>query len=275
MYLAELRGKLSQKFERMEDVLTSNVFSFFKYSTREVFLKAFLNELGFDVSSEEAREAEFIFWPRFEDNTEPDLLIVVGRYYLLVEAKYFSDFAGETQKTKAQLLREIEGGKLDAKNYDKGFNLIAITADHYRKEDKFRVVPEDVTPNFKWINWQSISAFLYNILESDVGIRKEELSFARDLYDLLDKKNLRDFQGIRIIPTTSTHLNRYDVVFFNSSTAQFRGDFIGFERSLSFDTKITPLSERIFFGGDERMFRSLGQGERLNHIETPMFFKEG
>ncbi len=45
MYLAELHGKLSQRIERMENILTSNVFSFFKYSTREIFLKGYLNEL--------------------------------------------------------------------------------------------------------------------------------------------------------------------------------------------------------------------------------------
>jgi hypothetical protein len=39
MYIAELKGKLSLTDERKEDILTSNVFSFFKYSTRKVFLK--------------------------------------------------------------------------------------------------------------------------------------------------------------------------------------------------------------------------------------------
>jgi len=43
MYLAELHGKLSSKIQRMEDLLTSNVFSFFKYSTREIFLKEYLS----------------------------------------------------------------------------------------------------------------------------------------------------------------------------------------------------------------------------------------
>jgi len=71
MYIAELRGKLSQRIERMEDILTSNVFSFFKYSTREIFLKGYLNKLKIYVSDQEAIEAEFIFWPHFEDNTEP------------------------------------------------------------------------------------------------------------------------------------------------------------------------------------------------------------
>ena len=78
MYLAELHGKLSPKLERMEDVLTSNVFSFFKYSAREVFLKGYLEMLGFGVSEQEAGAAEFLFWHRFEDNTEPDLIIRLG-----------------------------------------------------------------------------------------------------------------------------------------------------------------------------------------------------
>jgi len=69
MYIAELHGKLSQRIERMEDILTSNVFSFFKYSTPKIFLKGYLKKLGFDVSDQEATEAEFIFWPRFEENT--------------------------------------------------------------------------------------------------------------------------------------------------------------------------------------------------------------
>ena len=53
MYLAELRGKLSSRVERMEDILTSNGFSFFKYSTRDIFLKNYLNKLGFNISNQE------------------------------------------------------------------------------------------------------------------------------------------------------------------------------------------------------------------------------
>ena len=34
MYLAEIHGKLSMENENKEDILTSNVFSFFKYANR-------------------------------------------------------------------------------------------------------------------------------------------------------------------------------------------------------------------------------------------------
>lgn len=69
MYVAELRGKLSRRLESQEDILTSNVFSFFKYANRQVFLKRFLAELGIQVSDEDAENAEFAFWPRYADGT--------------------------------------------------------------------------------------------------------------------------------------------------------------------------------------------------------------
>lgn len=264
MYQAELRGKLSSRIERMEDILTSNVFSFFKYATREIFLKGYLGELGFAVSDQEAGEAEFIFWPRFEENTEPDLVIIVGDYYLLIEAKYFSEFGGETEKTEAQLIREINGGKLDAKNYNKTFKLIAITADHYYKENRFDVIQSEFQAHFKWTNWQSVSSFLYNILESNKNIKEGERDFALDLYNLLDKKNLRDFQGLNSLYNISAFLKSCVSVFFEARTAKFRGNFIGFMHSLSFDKKITPQRKTIFLSATTAKFR----GDFIGFIDS-------
>ena len=275
MYLAELHGKLSQRIERMEDILTSNVFSFFKYSTRDIFLKGYLNKLGFDVSDQEAIEAEFIFWPHFEDNTEPDLVILVGNYYLLIEAKYFSDFGGETDETKAQLIREIEGGQLDAKNYGKDFVLIAITADSYRKDYKFEVIPSDFIPYFKWTNWQKVSWVLTNILESDKKITKQERDFALDLYNLLDKKNLREFQSFNVFSLMNQYLKPHASVFFDAKTAKFRGDFIGFLNSLPFDKKILMMRKTIFLTIHKKIFTHLAQSRRLTYSKDTVFFKGG
>jgi len=69
MYLVEIRGKLSSRLENMEDILTSNVFSFFEYANRTVFLKGYLHELGFEICEHEAIEVVFDFWPRYEDST--------------------------------------------------------------------------------------------------------------------------------------------------------------------------------------------------------------
>ncbi|MCM8788091.1 MAG: hypothetical protein NC935_08620 [Candidatus Omnitrophica bacterium] len=71
MYIAELKNKIPPGLEKMEDVLTSNVFSFFKYAERTIYLKSLLRKLNIAVSDKELNKAEFIFWPTYEDGTEP------------------------------------------------------------------------------------------------------------------------------------------------------------------------------------------------------------
>ncbi len=275
MYLAELHGKLSPRVEKMEDILTSNVFSFFKYSRRDIFLKGYLNELGFNISEQEAREAAFLFWPRYEDNTEPDLVIIVGGYYLLIEAKYFSGFADETKKTKAQLLREVEGGRREAKNYGKKFYLVAITTDSYKKDEIFEMLLPYLRTYCTWTNWQSVAKFLYSALENQAGIRWEEREFALDLYNLLDKKNLRGFQALDMPSKENVCLKAYPLVFFDAKTAKYRGDFIGFTDALSFNQRITPSQVSLFFSGNEELFRFQLDDKRLRRRRIPIFYEEG
>src|SRR6185503_15550538 len=105
MYLAEIHGKLSRDNENKEDILASNVFSFFKYANRKIFLFALIRMLGLHISELDAAQAEFRFWPTFEDNTEPDLVLLIGKYYLLFEAKYRSGFGKETLNRKHQIAR--------------------------------------------------------------------------------------------------------------------------------------------------------------------------
>lgn len=250
MYIAELKGKIPSNLEKMEDVLTSNVFSFFKYSKRTVFLKILLEKLQIKVSNYALDNAEFIFWPSYEDNTEPDLVIIVGNYYLLFEFKYFSDFAKETPKTEKQIIREAIGGLNESKLLNKNFIYIAITADYNKKPEKFKEI-EDLGINFKWINWQAVSEILLNLIEKEKNNLPDYL-FAVDLYNLLDKKKLRSFRSFyklnfNLIEKKSENL------FFSSETALFRGDFIGFYKSfLDFPAVVKPpktiFFNRIFFG---------------------------
>jgi hypothetical protein len=184
MYLAELHGKLSSRLECKEDILTSNVFSFFKYCNRSVFLRDYLQSLGFDVNVKQANEAEFLFWQRYEENTEPDLIIRAGKHYILFEAKYFSDFDEGTSKTKAQLIREIEAGLLEAGNFNETFTLVAITADYCYKDYKFASVPPEYRKYIKWTNWYRIASFLQDILNKDALTDLERI-FTSDLYSLL------------------------------------------------------------------------------------------
>ena len=274
MYLAELQGKLSPKIERMEDILTSNVFSFFKYSSRDIFLRRYLSSLGFNISVQQARDAEFIFWPRFEDNTEPDLVLIADDYYILIEAKYFSGFAGETPKTKAQLLREIDGGGREARNYGKLFYLVVVTADSYKKEDKLKDIPEDLKHYCIWTNWHRVAWFLYGILEKDIHIRIEDRDFAADLYNLLDMKNLRGFKGFEELTgeQVSLKMDANVSVFFDARTAKFRGGFIGFANSLLFSQKIGFFETPVFLNMNKELF-NYDLEQKIKHIRTNIFYE--
>jgi len=275
VYQAELCGKLPSSVTRMEDILTSNVFSFLKYANREIFLRGYLERLGFDISGEESKNASFLFWPRYEEKTEPDLVIIAGPFYLLVEAKYFSGFGDKTEKSEAQLVREIKGGLLEAKNYGKQFALVAITADHIYKDSKFTGIPEEFRHLVKWTNWQRIAAFLNEVLNGDNAVTPHEREFALDLYYLLDSKSLRGYQGTGILYSSLPELDIHRYVFFRAETARYRGDFIGFTKSLATMGEISQFKKRLFFSHRRSGFRSFFQQEALQPVNEELFFKGG
>ena len=255
MIHAELRGKLSSRNENREDILTSNVFSFFQYAERQVFLHKLLTSWGLRITEHDAREAKFQYWPKFPDGTEPDLVIVVGDYYVLIEAKYRSGFGEETALTKAQLVREAEGGAAEAGNLR--FKLIAVTADPYLRAEVRSQVPDGVS--FQWINWQRIALLIYQILESGVSLQAETKAFAKDLYDLFLSKKLRSYEGLTVLGDLKGRLVQRERVFFNASTASYRGSFFGFLAALELEARLIQLADRIFFGPTRNPFSSLGE----------------
>lgn len=257
MYVAEIRGKLSSRLEHMEDILTSNVFSFFKYADRKTYFYPFLKDLGFEVSEKEVDEAKFIFWPCYEDKTEPDVVIIVGSYYILFEAKYFSDFGED------QLRREATGGSLAAKNLGKQFYLCTITADYSAPKEKFHDIRKFV--NLKWVNWQEITLFLEKKLKKELP----DQIFAEDLYLLLKKKNLRMFDGFsNLLRRKRFRESRFS--FFDYILAKHRGEFIGFLEAFSYWKKKIEKHKTIFF--DTKREFSWAVPKRFTKIDKKIFF---
>jgi hypothetical protein len=245
MIVAELYGKLPSKLDHKEDILTSNVFSFFKYSHRQVF-KNYLLKIGINITLNESKNAEFSFWPNYHDRTEPDLVIVCGKYYLLFEAKLYSDFSPETINIESQIEREIKMGKMTAYNLNKEFVYIVITAEYYKNKAKY-IKYENNDYRFIWSNWQSITRFISDQIESEKI--KQDYEFAYDLLSLLIKKRLRSFIGIsNIYPRNEIEL--IDPVFYYVKTSRFKGEFTGFIKNLSdFDkiSKYQNIFEKSFF----------------------------
>ena len=112
MTIAELHGKLSPDkpmgvSERLEDLLTSDVFGTMKYvGWKRGFIEWLLNAevapvepqpppIEYYLSKSKITNVEFKFWPRLANGREPDLALLISfdlKDYLLIliEAKYFS-----------------------------------------------------------------------------------------------------------------------------------------------------------------------------------------
>lgn len=204
-----------------------------------------LNKIGLDLLDENLISAQFLFWPRYDDNTEPDLVIIAGDYYILIEAKYFSGFGEETINRKSQLSREIEGGILEAKTLKKQFVLVAITADYSYNSDKLDEIKRFPNIKFKWINWQFVSNILSNYLNNHEEQNSDYL-ISRDLYDLLEKKNLRTFISLNDLKFNSVE-PIIDRIFFKVETTKYRGAFIGFNKALENQKTITHSKNNVFF----------------------------
>ena len=230
MLIAELQGKLSTTIAEKEDILTSNVFSFFKYSDRK-FLFQYLNSLGINITLEDATDAVFEFWPNYNDGTQPDLVISCGAYYIILEAKLYSDYSEriidqETKTTEKQLEREALSGSEMAKLSGKVPLLIAITSEPYQYKEKYAFT-KMMNVRFIWTNWQFLASFLVNCIEKN----NEKDLFLFDLYTLLVRKNLRSFRSLMEI---FSQMNNHQVgqIFYNSATSEFRGEYSGYVESL-------------------------------------------
>jgi hypothetical protein len=245
MIIAELKGKIPSKLNDKEDILTSKVFSFFKYSNRKN-LKDYLEKLGLIVSIEDCKNAAFDFWMSYEDGTEPDLIIICGNYYLLFEAKLYSNFSPKTKTVDSQIDREIRMGQLTAKNLDKEFVYIALTAEYYQNKLKYSKYENSNFP-FIWSNWQTIASFINDKLEKES--LKQDKEFASDLFSLLVKKRLRSFTGLVNIHS-NIHKRFFKTIFYNVKTSKFKGEFSGFIDNLNEFKKIEPykkfLSKQYF-----------------------------
>lgn len=243
MLQASLNGKISSRLTESEDILTSNVFSFFKYTFRARYLKSLLDLQSIHPTDEELKNAEFRFWPRYDDSTEPDVVITVGDYYLLFEAKHLSDFGTETETRKGQIDREIVGGMNEAKSLGKTFLFVAITSHYNFPAEVLAPYSRNWGNSVRWMNWQAVAKILLEALESDSTIPDQH--FVSDLYNLLEKMKLRPFLPFQRLP--GKILSPPDIIFFSARTAYFRGDFIGFEKALSDGSTVPAPPHWLFY----------------------------
>lgn len=254
MIRAALHGKLPSRLVEAEDILTSNVFSFFKYADRTRYLKALLLLHQVNASDEALRTAEFLFWPRYNDATEPDLVLIVGEYYILFEAKHLSDFGPESDGRKAQIMRELEGGEAEALSLGKQFRFVAVTSHYNRPAQLLDHISHNGGEKLLWMNWQAVAGLLLDNLESPDDIPGRE--FVEDLYALLCTMRLRSF--LPFFHLTVDLPASSNTLFFSARSARYRGAFLGFRSMLGDAPTVYAPPVHLFY--NRRFFRDLPHG---------------
>jgi len=233
MTIAEIHRKVSEKWTNSEDVLTSDVFTAFRYLPADKGIVGFLRSIyGLSSIIPEpivSASCEFHFWPRGRYR-EPDLMLEItvdGHvYHVLIEAKYLSgpsDYEivesaqdGDTIKLGNQLADQLRG-------LHRGSYTIFHEGDRYkqllmssRKEDRLLLylTAHPVRPDYElaqvkilypegtfalfWANWYQVYDYLTTGKDNFSTFPYNRI--VADVLTLLKIKHFSTFQGITPVP---------------------------------------------------------------------------
>lgn len=232
MTIAEIHGKISAAgtnlSERMEDLLTSDVFGCMRYLPAQKALIPFLCAArsfhgNILTIPEKIIRVYYSFWPWLKlsgrNPCEPDVVIGLeaedGHVHLImVEAKYYSGLSSEEDERiepNDQLARELDN--LDAiscavlgwkPNLDISTRaLLFVTQDMGIPRDLLAQSLSEYTRKRRregdifWVSWR----VLPSILEQSLGIESipEHTAVLKDMLTLLLRKDLRRFGGVEPI----------------------------------------------------------------------------
>lgn len=229
MTIAEIRGKISQTgqnvSERMEDLLTSDIFGCMRYVSAQNVLVPFLQTAyslhgnGLTIPGKVLR-VHWSFWPWLRSAgripCEPDVIIGFEKeenqmHLILIEAKYYSGLSSEEDERAEpndQLARELDN--LDAVSCATlGWNpqldivsrsLLFITQDMGIPRDLLLQSLAEYTRkrnkegDIYWTSWRFLSSILERSLERETI--RENRAVLEDMLMLLLRKGLIMFKGV-------------------------------------------------------------------------------
>lgn len=229
MTVAELHGKIP-KLEGREDLLTSDVFSAFRYLPVNLGLIPFLRKAIHAQTAqpipnlfEDCLAADYIFWPKTTHyKREPDILLLITRktkppIAIIIEAKYYSGRHDANREQAEKELQALQGDQL-AEQYvdlmknemdlnkqqkqmlheaDHRFLLFVTAHDAPPREITDDSINKLVMQHYKgdqlyWTNWQAAFDVANETLATQI-LADEQRYILEDLRDLLLRKGLKGF----------------------------------------------------------------------------------
>ncbi|WP_424946263.1 hypothetical protein [Candidatus Spongiihabitans sp.] len=220
MTIAEIHGKISGSgsniSDRLEDLLTSDVFGPLRYLPSCEGLLPVLCQAQLYSGSRKKLEVSFVrgepevcFWPRMECS-EPDVLIKYDDHLLMIEAKYLSGKSGSYDEdadeptTSDQLAREFQ----DLMEYEGDFkkrSLIYLTAHRTMPKDDLTISYNRICKEYKkryqentyWLSWVDVRKTIKNCCEKNKDLDPHKKLILEDIERLLHRKGMRGFEGFR------------------------------------------------------------------------------
>ena len=229
MTIAEIHGKLSSSgsniSDRREDLLTADVFGCLRYIPFNKGLLNILNKAQRYTGTESLcikdsnDNVNVKFWPRLENNSEPDVLIRFGDHLIIIEVKYLSGKSGHyganqenednlEAASSDQLARLFQGLMSNKGNYPRR-SLIYLTAHR-------NLPPNDIESGYKaldslsdsnrytykynvyWLSWFEVYKTVSGLLKEESQIQDKYWRIVlSDIQDLLNRKGLRQFEGFK------------------------------------------------------------------------------
>lgn len=230
MTIAEIHGKISSSgsniSDRLEDLLTSDVFGCLRYLPFEKGFQKILTQAQLYTAQEKLlsiknsdENVSVEFWPRLENNSEPDVLIRNGDQLIMIEAKYLSgktvhhepkqDSEDSMEAVSSdQLARLFRGLMSDKGNYPRR-SLIYLTAHRILPqkdiEDGYKELVElsddarhEYIDNVYWLSWFEVYKTISGLLKSDSQLQDKYRGIVLcDIQRLLHRKGLRQFDGFK------------------------------------------------------------------------------
>ena len=230
MTIAEIHGKISSSgsniSDRREDLLTSDVFGCLRYIPFDKGFQKILTQaqlyidqkklLGIDNSDGNVCVE---FWPRLENNSEPDVLIRKGDHLIMIEVKYLSGKSGHYEPNQdsedsmeaassdqlARLFRGLMGNK---GNYPRR-SLIYLTAHRILPQNDIEAGCKELdelsddnrheyNDNVYWLSWFEVYKTVDRLLDESSEIRDKYWRIVlSDIKELLNRKSLRQFKGFK------------------------------------------------------------------------------
>ena len=203
---AEIHGKFDPRStlpgDRIEDTLTDAVFSTLSYLPPRILTAVLATAVPLlPLTPDEVGDALIEFWPSFPSGTEPDVVLTVGGWMIVIEAKYTSPFSTGEADIDHQLVGEWRDGLTDAKAKRlQGPVVIAVTDDPAQPADieiarravadlpEFPERDPDHTETIEWISWQNLAK---TIEEHVPGLSRQEHRMVEDLFDLMERRGVR------------------------------------------------------------------------------------